>query len=147
MQPGRRHYNVKYELKALEALLRKLPDLSEVAVPADAVSIEPLPGKKKYLTPEQELEVVAGYLAGSTARELGAKFGVHRNTVGRILKKHGVAMRMQGLAAGQVDEAARLYEAGWSLARIGDRLKVDAETVRSRLRERGVRMRDPNERI
>jgi DNA-directed RNA polymerase specialized sigma24 family protein len=51
-------------------------------------------------------------------------------------------MRMRGLSAEQIDEAVRLYEAGQSLARIGERLGVDAGTVRARVVERRVRMRD-----
>jgi hypothetical protein len=49
-------------------------------------------------------------------------------------------MRRQGLTAEQVDEAVRLYETGWSLARIGEQTAVDHTTVWHRLRERGVRM-------
>jgi hypothetical protein len=48
-------------------------------------------------------------------------------------------MRMRGLSPEQIDEAVRLYEAGWSLVRIGDRMGVDDMTVLHRLRERGVR--------
>jgi len=42
----------------------------------------------------------------------------------------------------QVDEAVRLYEEGWSLAWVGERIGVTARTVQLRLREAGVRMRD-----
>jgi hypothetical protein len=35
-----------------------------------------------------------------------------------------------------------LYDQGWSLARIGERMDVAADTVRKRLPERGVTMRD-----
>jgi hypothetical protein len=52
-------------------------------------------------------------------------------------------MRMRGLSPEQIDEAVGLYEAGWSLVRIGDRMGVDDLTVLHRLRERGVRTRDP----
>ncbi|WP_280244770.1 helix-turn-helix domain-containing protein [Nocardia abscessus] len=49
---------------------------------------------------------------------------------------------MQGLSEEQVDEAVQLYEEGWSAQRIGDKLGVYPQTVRRRLLERGVRMRD-----
>jgi hypothetical protein len=42
--------------------------------------------------------------------------------------------------------AQRLYAESWSLARIGDRLHVDAHTVRRALTARGVRMRDTHAR-
>ncbi len=71
-------------------------------------------------------------------------FGIARQTVGKILKHEGVTMRRRGLTPEQVDEAVRLYKAGWSLTRISERMNVDPTTVLSRLRERGVRTRDPH---
>ncbi|MBB4930383.1 DNA-directed RNA polymerase specialized sigma24 family protein [Lipingzhangella halophila] len=50
-------------------------------------------------------------------------------------------MRRTGLSPDQIDEAARLYVLGWSLARIGRRMEFSPDTVRLRLLERGVRMR------
>ena len=44
----------------------------------------------------------------------------------------------------QLDEATRLYEQGWSLARLGDRFGVDAETVRRALRKAGIPLRARN---
>jgi DNA invertase Pin-like site-specific DNA recombinase len=91
---------------------------------------------------EQVQKLIAEYQAGATVYQLGERFGISRQTVGKILKRQGVTMRMQGLTPEQIEEAVRLYEGGWSLARIGTKLKVDAGTVHARLRERGVRMRD-----
>jgi hypothetical protein len=51
---------------------------------------------------------------------------------------HKVPMRRCGLSPDQIDDAVRLYEADWSLARIGEWMAVDATTVHNRLRERGV---------
>lgn len=42
--------------------------------------------------------------------------------------------------------AAELYEAGSSLAKIGRKFDVDAETVRQRLKQIGVQLRGPHER-
>jgi transposase-like protein len=53
-------------------------------------------------------------------------------------------MRMRGLSAEQIEQAVKLYEGGWSLARISRRFDVNAGTVQARLVERGVRMRDPH---
>ncbi|WP_026124255.1 helix-turn-helix domain-containing protein [Nocardiopsis baichengensis] len=86
--------------------------------------------------------MVAAYEAGATVYELGRRFGIARQTVSKILKRHGAQMRRTGLSLDQIDEAARLYEEGWSLARIGEKMEVSPDTVRLRLLERGVRMRD-----
>ncbi|MDQ4034154.1 MAG: hypothetical protein M3332_18705 [Actinomycetota bacterium] len=60
------------------------------------------------------------------------------------LHREGVSLRRRGLSPEQVDEAVRLYQYddGWSLARIDRRFSVDPTTVLTRLRKRGVRMRD-----
>jgi hypothetical protein len=55
-------------------------------------------------------------------------------------------MRRCGLDVEQVQEAVRHYQQGESLARIGVRLDVDAETVRQALRGQDIRMRRPWER-
>jgi hypothetical protein len=51
-------------------------------------------------------------------------------------------MRQRGLSPSQVDDAIRLYDSGWSLARVGEHLRVDPTTVLNRLRERGIPTRD-----
>ncbi|MGH3631027.1 MAG: helix-turn-helix domain containing protein [Sciscionella sp.] len=86
--------------------------------------------------------MIDGYEAGASVYELGDQFGISRQTVGKTLKRHDMLMRRQGLTAEQVDEAVRLYEADWSLVRIGARMNVNSTTVLNRLQERGVRMRD-----
>jgi hypothetical protein len=48
-------------------------------------------------------------------------------------------MRRRGLSPDQVDH---LYNLGWSLARVGERLGVDHTTVLTTLRERDVPTRD-----
>ncbi|POM22789.1 Sigma-70, region 4 [Actinomadura rubteroloni] len=73
--------------------------------------------------------------------ELGERFGIDRQTASKILQRAGVAIRRHGLSPEQVDEAVRLYEKGWSLARIGERFDVSDMTVQRRLKERGMQMR------
>jgi DNA-directed RNA polymerase specialized sigma24 family protein len=131
-------YNPCTQLAALEALLRKLPKVTD---PVPRRLDRDLPNRAKQLKEAEAEAVVRAYQAGATVYELGRRFGIHRTTVSDILHRQGVAMRMGGLSSRQVDEAVKLYEEGWSLARIGKRLGVSDGTVRSRLVERGVRMR------
>ncbi|MBM7863110.1 hypothetical protein [Lentzea nigeriaca] len=51
-------------------------------------------------------------------------------------------MQRQSLSDDQIDNAERLYEQGWPLARTGNHVDVTADTVRKRLLERGITMRD-----
>ena len=64
-----------------------------------------------------------------------------------VLKRNGAATRYRILDEGQIDEAVRFYESGQSLARISEKLGVSARTVRSRLLEREVAMRDSHGRF
>lgn len=77
--------------------------------------------------------LIEGYLAGRTVYELAAEFGINRRTVSEHLHRRRVPMRRRGLSAVQKKEAIRLYEQGWSLARIGARFKVHPGTVRNHL--------------
>lgn len=88
--------------------------------------------QRRLREPEVE-ELVAGYLAGSTAYELAGQFGVHRNTVLGILERRGVPRRYQKLSPEQLDLACTLYRGGLSLTKVGSRLGRRAETVRQAL--------------
>lgn len=130
---------MKAQVRALEGLLRRLPDPTAPATPGKP---QHTPKRIKRLTPGEIQELIKGYEAGTTVYELGERFGIRRQRVAEVLKRHGVKMRRQGLSPTQIDEAVRLYKAGNSLARVGERLGVDPGTVLNRLRERGVRTRD-----
>lgn len=91
--------------------------------------------------------MVEGYRAGSTILELAARHDCDRKTVIRYLKLHCVETRYRALSPPQIDEAVRLYESGLSLIKIGEVVGADPKTVKSRLIERGVTMREYNARI
>ncbi len=57
------------------------------------------------------------------------------------------ALRRQGMSEDQVRQAVRLYGEGWSLQRLAERYGCDDETVRTHLKQTGVRMRRPWERV
>lgn len=132
------YYNTKAQVRALEALIKKLPK------PGSPVPKRPRrrsPGTARQLNADQTQTLIDAYRAGATVYELGPQFGIDRRTVGKILIRNGVPTKHPGLSVDEVDQAARLYEDGWSLARIAARLGVTATTVHRRLRERGVAMR------
>jgi hypothetical protein len=136
---GGTYYNTKPQVEALETLLRKLPDPTE---PAPPPVDRPKPRRARQLDADQVQELIAGYQAGATVYELGARFGIERRTVSAILHRHDVPMRRRSLSPTQVDGAIHLYNLGWSLARVGAHLDVDHTTVLSKLRERGIPTRD-----
>lgn len=126
------YYNPKDQVRALLELQQKLPDLTE---PAAETAKRLRPGRARRLSEAQVQELIEGYKSGSTVYELADRFSIGRNTVCRILHRHEVPMRRQGLSAEQTAEAVRLHEQGWSPPRIGRRMGVDAVTVRRRLHD------------
>jgi lambda repressor-like predicted transcriptional regulator len=103
--------------------------------------------KVRKLTSDEVSELVAGYKTGASVYELARQFAIHRVTVSEHLHRRGIEMRRQGLDLRQVDEAAWLYEQGWSLARIASKDEVDPATVWRALRARSVHMRDTQGRV
>lgn len=85
--------------------------------------------------------MVLAYLSGATTRELAVRFGVWRTTIGRYLKARDIDTKPPALQPDEVDEATKLYRAGWTLEKIARRYGVGNNTVRSHLMTMGVRMR------
>ena len=95
----------------------------------------------RQLKPAEILQMVANARAGATVRQLAAKFGVHRSTVGKHLDAHGVSTRRLRLTPEQIEEAARLYREGASLEDLEIQYGVSDTTVRIHLLRYGMTMR------
>lgn len=93
------------------------------------------------LNPEVVAKLVEVYRQGGGIDELAHQFEVHCTTVMAHLDRSGVERRRRGLALEQVDEAAKLYGDGWSLARVGKYFGVNAETVRVAFQRTGTTIR------
>jgi hypothetical protein len=79
--------------------------------------------------------------AGTITRELGVQFGVWRGTVGKHLKERGIDTRAPILGPDEVQTAADLYRAGWTLDKIAKRYGTGYNTIRRHLLMHGVVMR------
>ena len=140
VEVGGAYSNTNDQVSALETLRAKLPNPDEAARPTLK---QERPGRTQRLPDTQVQQLLAGYKSGATVYQLGEQFGIERRTVSTILHRHGVPMRRRGLSEEQSDEAVLLYEQGWSLAKIATRMDVAAGTVRQRLHEQGVSIRNP----
>lgn len=127
----------------LEQLIAQLPQRNE---PPRSPERTPRRRTIKDVHADQLAAIVSEYQAGATVYELAAQYALNRNSIANVLKRNGVQLRGQGLASEQIDQAAYLYAAGQSLARIGERFGVDVRTVQRRLIERGVTMRPTSQR-
>jgi hypothetical protein len=134
----RPYYNPKHQVSKLEALLKMV---SEPSAPIQRALPVRRPGTAKQLEVDDVQTLITGYQAGATVYDLGRQLGIDRRTVSQILHRHDVPIRGR-LSPEQVADARRLYEDGWSLARIGQKFDTTANTVRKRLLECGVAMRD-----
>ena len=90
--------------------------------------------RQRRLTSEEIDGVVGRYKAGESANVLAGELGVHRTTIVGHLKRRGVLTRYRIITEKDLAEAARLYEEGWSLARVGEHFGVSARTVMSTFR-------------
>lgn len=76
--------NTKYQVSALEALRKKLPDLE---VPTRSTPKRTRPHRARQLIDDQVQELIEGYKSGATAYELGQRFGIERRTIGARPKR------------------------------------------------------------
>jgi hypothetical protein len=116
VDPGQANYNPARLAARLEALLRELP--APTAPLPQPKKPTKKPGTAKRLKPQEIDELIAAYRAGTNVYKLGEPFGITRQTVSALLKRHGAQIRKRGLTGDEIDEAVRLYKQGWSLTRI-----------------------------
>lgn len=138
MGVGGAYSNTKYQLRALEALRQKLPDLNSQDEPSPQ---RRPPRRARRLDDREVRHLIESYRAGQTVYELADQFGISRNTASKILHRNDVPIRHRGLSADQITEALRLRSRGWSPPQIGHRLGVSAVTIRRRLREHAATQR------
>lgn len=93
------------------------------------------------LDKEQRQQVENQYRAGVAIKDIATTFGTHRKTVREIALAAGLAPHPRGLQPEDVGRAATLYRSGWSLARVGEDIGVNAGTVMNALKREGVEMR------
>jgi predicted DNA-binding protein YlxM (UPF0122 family) len=73
--------------------------------------------------------------------QLAERFQVHRTTVMDHVERAGVRRDYRLLVTAQIEEAARLYLAGWSLERLGQHFSVSDGTILNAFRRQGIATR------
>jgi hypothetical protein len=89
-------------------------------------------------------QLVADYEAGAPSTQLAKNYGISKTAVLGLLRSVGVTIRHQPLTGDQVAEVIRLYQSGWPMARIADKLGRDDSLVHLTLHRAGVPTRDPH---
>lgn len=148
MIPGRmvvltEHLSVKADVVAV---LRDQANRgqSDAQDPALLPRLRPPRQVQRRFTAAEAAEIAEQYLAGQTMNRIARTYGVHRRTVAHCLQKREVPRRQLGLSPDQLEQAVALYDAGWSLARIGDKYGTTDMTVRRAIAKHGVEIRPRN---
>ncbi|MDO8645372.1 MAG: helix-turn-helix domain-containing protein [Candidatus Planktophila sp.] len=102
----------------------------------------PIRQRQRRLSEAQALLMADKYQAGATVYQLAQEFGISRQTVSGRLKKVGAKMRGRSPDNELIDSMVGLYESGYSLAAVGNRVGTSPRTVHRYNRLRGVQMRD-----
>jgi hypothetical protein len=84
---------------------------------------------------------VQAYVDGELVNCLADRFTVHRDTVLKIVERHGAPRRYRSLTPNDVANAAALHAAGDSLSTVGQRLGVEASTILRAFRLAGIKTR------
>jgi AraC-like DNA-binding protein len=95
------------------------------------------------LDAEEVDRLLERYRAGTKINALASEFQISRTTVMKHVERAG-APRRRGVILEHLDEARRLYESGWSLAKVGEHFGVDASTVGYTFRKSEVPRHDPH---
>ena len=94
------------------------------------------------LRSEETERLIADYQIGARVNELATRYQVNRATVIQHINRAGVRRHYPALVPHEIEEAARLYREGQSLAMVARQLGAHATTVRTALLRAGLRMRD-----
>lgn len=123
--------------------LTKLLNLPTDPARTQEQPVEAVPNRARRLSAEQTAELVARYESGETVYELGSRFGIHRTTVGVILKREQVTTRWRVLTESDIAEAIARYQAGASEATVAAHFNLAPSSIHHLLKQRGIARR-PN---
>jgi DNA-directed RNA polymerase specialized sigma subunit len=82
--------------------------------------------------------MVAEYAAGTTAADLGQRYGIAKSTVLRLIRQTGERVRHPRLTAAETAQLVALYEEGLSQKDIAERLDRSPSAIWHCLRRLGL---------
>lgn len=126
---------------------RRSPKLANVehrqSVQSEQPTVPPRTHKAtQRLDPAIMEQLVADYRDGMPTTQLMQTYHLSKGAILRIMDAHGIPRRNTSMSSDDAATAIRLYQQGWSLARVGTRLNRDAGTIQNILIRAGVPRRD-----
>lgn len=102
----------------------------------------PILQQQRRLTKAEIKQLLHSYRSGTSIDQLCRSWRINSDTVYEHLRRAGVVPnRVNKLRCQEISIATELYRSGLSLAAVGERLGVDAKTVRAALAAAGVPIR------
>jgi len=97
---------------------------------------------QKRLTDLEIASIVEDYQNGMTTYALAKKYGCHRNTISRNLKKHGIVVTHSKIKTEEdSSKIISLYKSGMMTEDIADKFLISVSAVVRCLHKNGVKMR------
>lgn len=96
---------------------------------------------RRKITDTDRVEAIRLFHAGTYVNDIASSLQVTKASVRKIPYEAGVAAPPRRMTEAEIKDAARRYENGESLARLGERFRCSAGTVRSKIVRAGVEMR------
>jgi DNA-binding CsgD family transcriptional regulator len=93
---------------------------------------------RKRLDDEQIERLVAEYVDGAAAAELGRRYGIAKNSVLALVRLSGERVRHRRFSAAETDQLVALFEAGMPQSEIAERLGRSPSAVWHYLRRLGT---------
>jgi DNA-binding CsgD family transcriptional regulator len=88
--------------------------------------------------------ILRAYQSGMPMGAIAKQHDLKRDTVSQLLSRNAVPIRPRPrFGTDALEQATMLYNQGWSLMRISNKLGFNAETIRVHLTQPGVEMRNP----
>lgn len=124
---------------------KKSASSSTSPVPADEptnIRTERVVSRTRKIWPSDITKLVEEFNKGSSQRQLAIQFGIHRETVGKLLREAGVNTSRHRIPEAKAREICRLYATGLSCISVGRQLGMHPSSIYSLLKRRGVKLRD-----
>lgn len=100
---------------------------------------------ERRLTAKTIQQIVDEYNAGATSNNLMERYGLGKGPVLDLLHRHGATVRTRGgQSPSEIERAVHLYQAGWSVAKIGVEVGRAPTVIWRALKKRGVELRPRN---
>lgn len=100
-------------------------------------------GLDRKVSPETAAQLIADHESGTPSTQLTRIYGFGKGSVLKLLRDAGVQMCNQGLSSDNLEEAATLYQEGFSLSGVTEKSGCSIRSVRKQFKIHSMQIRLP----